>query len=485
MKKASIFRRAAEIAKSFAHSEKAGQDERIKFAQEQVARRVKQKKKREREADYAFMMQDSGMTQQELNGKLAAFRALGITNIGVHRFRACGLYKMNDEEALKTIERIKESADLEEELKRGFKRIGLGEKSLEDVQPDIDRFKALEKELLTADEKRWIAGKAGYLHPENMDDAQTEDLALDMEFSRRILRCNHEGFTAFHFYGKSIPERREFICDEERRRILRKLNSDESNAILDDKLMTYEVLSEFYGREMTAIESSGDFSKFREFFVNNDRAVIKPRFESLGKGIRLMEKPDDKDMRREFRALVDEYKSFLMEGFIDAAEELRVLNPDSVNTVRIIAWFDGEKTSIQSASMRIGHAGSFVDNVGAGGLTVSVDRETGVIDSDAIDEQGFRYETHPETGVRFKGNQLPAWDRALEVVRSVSGKIDGARYVGWDLACTKDHDWVIVEGNGKTGFYGAQAPKDRGVRREFLKTIGYDQNGLLYEDVEL
>lgn len=135
--------------------------------------------------------------------------------------------------------------------------------------------------------------------------------------------------------------------------------------------------------------------------------------------------------------------------------------------------------------MRIGHAGSFVDNVGAGGLTVSVDRETGIIDSDAIDERGFRYETHPETGVRFKGNQLPAWDRALEVVKAVSGRIDGARYVGWDLACTKDHDWVIVEGNGKTGFYGAQAPKDRGVRSEFLKTIGYDQSGLLYEDVEL
>ena len=306
-----------------------------------------------------------------------------------------------------------------------------------------------------------------------------------MEFSRRILRCNHEGYTAFHFHGKSIEERREFICDEERRRILRKLNCDESNAVLDDKLMTYEALSEFYGRDMTAVEGSGDYAKFRDFFAANDRAVIKPRFESLGKGIRLMERPDSSDMRGEFGRLLDEYGSFLMEGFIEAADELRVLNPDSVNTVRVIAWFDGESTSIQSASMRIGHAGSFVDNVGAGGLTVSVDKETGVIDSDAIDEAGFRYEVHPETGVRFKGCQLPAWDRAIEVVKAVSGRIDGARYVGWDLACTKDHDWVIVEGNGKTGFYGAQAPKDRGVRREFLETIGYDQNGLLYEDVEL
>lgn len=486
MSKPSIFKRAAALAKSLAKSEaKTDQEKRIEFAQQQVVRRVKQKRKNEREADYAFMMQDSGMTRQELDEKLQRFRTLDITTIGVHRYRACGLYLMDDEEALKTIALIKESAELEEDLKRGFKRVGLGEKTIEDMQEGIEEFKALESRLLTPAEKRSIANKAAYLHPEKMDDAEAEELALDMEFSRRILRCNHEGYTAFHFYGKSIAERREFICDEERRRILRKLNSDESNAILDDKLMTYEALSDFYGRDMAAIEGSGDYAKFSEFFSNNSRAVIKPRFESLGKGIRLMEKPDDKDMRSEFGSLVDEYGSFLMEGFIDAADEVRVLNPDSVNTVRVIAWFDGEKTAIQSASMRIGHAGSFVDNVGAGGLTVSVDKETGVIDSDAIDESGFRYETHPETGARFKGCQLPAWDRALEVVRGVSGKIDGAKYVGWDLACTKDHDWVIVEGNGKTGFYGAQAPKDRGVRREFLETIGYDQNGLLYEDVEL
>lgn len=486
MKKASIFRRAAGIARSLVgNGAETGKAKRIEFAQQQVADRVSRKRKRERDADLAFMSQDSGMSREELNAKLRDFRALGITTIGVHRFRACGLYKMEGEQALETIGLIKESADLEDDLKRGFKRMGLGEVSLEDLQPGIESFKALESRLLTADEKKRIAAKAAYLHPETMDDAETEDLALDMEFSRRILRCNHEGYTAFHFRDKSIPERREFICDEERRRILRKLNSDESNAILDDKLMTYEALSGFYGRDMAAVEGDGDYPEFCGFFTKNDMAVIKPRFESLGKGIRLMERPSDEDMRSEFRNLVDEYGSFLMEGFIDAAEELRALNPDSVNTVRIIAWFDGEKTAIQSASMRIGHAGSFVDNVGAGGLTVSVDRETGVIDSDAIDERGFRYETHPETGVRFRGCRLPAWDRALEVVRSVSGRIDGAKYVGWDLACTRDHNWVIVEGNGKTGFYGAQAPKDRGVRREFLETIGYDQNGLLYEDVEL
>jgi hypothetical protein len=153
--------------------------------------------------------------------------------------------------------------------------------------------------------------------------------------------------------------------------------------------------------------------------------------------------------------------------------------------VRFITHYDGKDTKIWSVSMRIGRAGSFVDNAGAGGVTVSIDKETGVIISDACDEAGFRYERHPETGIRFKGYQLPAWDKALEVVHSVVDKIEGATFVGWDLACTADHNWVIVEANGKTGFFGAQAPLDIGRRRDFLETIGAPARGVLCDEVVL
>ena len=170
MKKASVLSRAAGLAKSLIHSDaKSEREKRIEFAQQQVAGRVSRKKKRERDADFEFMSRDSGMSREELNEKLRAFRALDITTIGVHRYRACGLYKMDGDQALETIGLIKESAELEEELKRDFKRIGLGEKTLADVQEGIEKFKALESRLLTADEKKWIAAKAAYLHPEDMN----------------------------------------------------------------------------------------------------------------------------------------------------------------------------------------------------------------------------------------------------------------------------------------------------------------------------
>lgn len=486
MAKVSLLWRIGRSVKSlFVNDEKADTAERIEFSQRQVLRRDKKKKKGIRQAGYEEMMRDSGLTREELDEKLARFRAMGITGISFYRFRASALYKMSDEEARAALELLKESVKLEEELKWDFRLIDLGKKNYEDVQQRIDEFKALESKLMTPEAKKEIAMKAGYLHPENMTDEQIDELAMDMEFTRRILRYSHNGYVEFRFYEKTIAERRSFISGHERKMLLPLMNTEESVAVLDDKLLTYELLKDHFGRDMVNIGSEKDWFRFKAFFKNNDAAVIKPRFDSLGKGIRLIRRSEIKSLRKTFIELIDEYRRFLMEGYIDAAPEIRALNPDSVNTVRIIAYHDGDSTSIRSVSMRIGKAGSFVDNAGAGGITVAIDKDTGMIDSDGCDEKGFRYEKHPDTGITFKGYRLPAWDKALETVYDVAGRVEGAKYVGWDLACTSDHEWVIVEANGKTGFFGAQAPHDKGRRSEFLDTIGADPKGELYNEVAL
>ncbi len=480
-----LWRIGRSVKAVFVNDEKAGTAERIEFSQKQVDRRDRKKKRGIKQSGYEEMMQDSGLTREELDEKLARFRAMDITHLSFYRFRANGFYKMNDEEAKEALQKMKRSVEIEEDLKWDFRLIDLGKKDYDFAQPRIDELKALESELMTPAAKKEIAMKAGYLHPETMNEEQINDVAMDMEFTRRILRYSHNGYVEFHFYEKTIPERREFINGHERRMLLPLVNTEESIAILDDKLMTYERLKEWFGRDMVNIGSEKDWFRFKAFFDNNETAVIKPRFDSLGKGIKLIRKSDISSLRKTFIELIDDYRRFLMEGFIEPADEIRALNPDSVNTVRVIAYNNGETTSIRSASMRIGRAGSFVDNAGAGGITVAIDRETGVIDSDGCDEKGFRYEKHPDTGITFKGYQLPDWEKALEVVYSVADKIEGAKYVGWDLACTSEHKWVIVEANGKTGFFGAQAPHDWGRRKEFLNTIGADPRGALYNEVAL
>ena len=478
-----LWRAARSLKAALVNMEKSSQKKRVAFSQKQVERRDRLKKKGIRQAGYEFMFQESGLNKEELKVKADHFRDMGIVGFSASRFKNTGLYKMNDEQAREHLLKMKKSNELGRDLRWDYRLIDLGKLAYEDTYDKIDELKKLESEILTPEAKREFAEKVGYLHPEKMTDEEINDLVMDMEFTRRILRYSHNGYVQFHLHEKTIPERREFISGRERVMLMPIINTDESKAILDDKLLTYEKLKEWFGRDMVSISSEADYFKFKKFFENNKRAVIKPRFDSLGKGIKLIYRSDMESLRRGFIELIDEYRRFLMEGFIDAAPEVRALNPDSVNTVRFITHYDGEKVKIWSVSMRIGRAGSFVDNAGAGGVTVSVDKETGMIISDACDEAGFRYERHPETKIKFKGYQLPAWDKALEVVHSVVDKIEGATFVGWDLACTADHDWVIIEANGKTGFFGAQAPLDIGRRKDFLKTIGAPERGVLCDEI--
>jgi len=458
---------------------------RIEFAQQQVEKRKKASSESVLMDEYALMMEDSGLTQEELKARLSRLRKLKIAALPSYKFRVYGLYKMSDEDADKAMYMLKELEERRDDLRWDLRQIDLGRMSYEDIEQKVRDYKDLMKKALTADAKRRITGKAGYLHPEELDEEQLGEVAADMEFTKYVLKYSHVEYISFHFHEKTIPERREFICDLERLMLQPGINSAEAIATLDDKLLTYRKLKVFFKRDFVNVRSGMDYSKFERFFERNDKGVIKPRYGMLGKGVRLVRRDDYDDIRELYDELINEEQRHVIEGYIEAADEIRALNPDSVNTVRFITYFDGESVSIRSCSMRIGHAGSFVDNAGAGGMTVAVDKDTGIIISDGCDEKGFRYETHPDTGIRFKGYQLPAWDKALETLYAVTGEIDGAKYIGWDLACNKDYDSVIVEGNGRTGFVGAQAPMDTGRRREFFNTIGADPRGAIYNEIAL
>ena len=48
------------------------------------------------------------------------------------------------------------------------------------------------------------------------------------------------------------------------------------------------------------------------------------------------------------------------------------------------------------------------------------------------------------------------------------------RYIGWDLAYTKDNKWVVIEGNGMSQFIGPQTIWQRGIKKEvaaFMKDM--------------
>ena len=152
-------------------------------------------------------------------------------------------------------------------------------------------------------------------------------------------------------------------------------------------------------------------------------------------------------------------------------EKIHNLNPDSVNTVRCVTFVNGKDVSVQDCFMKVGRKGSFVDNGGSGGIIVHIDKESGILDSNGIDEDGIIYEKHPDHDYVFNGYQLPNWVDALKLAKCIALKINEAKYVGWDLTCNTSGEWIVVEGNALTQFLGQQATIQRGCRRRFMKDV--------------
>lgn len=114
--------------------------------------------------------------------------------------------------------------------------------------------------------------------------------------------------------------------------------------------------------------------------------------------------------------------------------------------------------------MRVGRAGSFVDNGAARGILVGVDNKTGCLTTDGSDELGRCYTAHPDSGVVFKGFQLPEWDQLRKLCVELAERMSDVQYIGWDLAYS-EHGWVLVEGNSRSEMMLPQIAFKRGIKK--------------------
>ena len=162
--------------------------------------------------------------------------------------------------------------------------------------------------------------------------------------------------------------------------------------------------------------------------------------------------------------------NWVVEELVVQHPETAVWNESSVNTVRVPSFRTPEGVYILQPFFRTGRKGSIVDNAGQGGVFAVFDPETGVITTDGVNEFGGRYPTHPDSGIRFKGWQIPYWKELKSLVAEVHQSLpEHHRYVGFDFALNKDGQWVLIEGNW--GQMVGQMAELKGIRRQFIEHI--------------
>ena len=112
--------------------------------------------------------------------------------------------------------------------------------------------------------------------------------------------------------------------------------------------------------------------------------------------------------------------TWLLEERVIQRKEMGCFNESSVNTVRCMTFKTRDGIVVPYCFMRTGRNGAFVDNGGSGGLLMGIDVTNGVVDTDALDEYGVKYETHPDSGIAFKGFVIPEWGELLAICKNAA-----------------------------------------------------------------
>ena len=289
---------------------------------------------------------------------------------------------------------------------------------------------------------------------------------IDMCHETLLHVTYYEEYKLYDFAHKSDAERRAYLTDAVRNKICRKINAASEQAVVMDKYRTAQYFSDFYRRPFMLFDGDTSVSEFTDFASALGEVVAKPVDECAGRGVQLLTANSSEGWKSHYEVLKTSKRRYIVEERIIQAEEMSRWS-DSVNTIRMnTLQYKGQVCGF-TAFLRTGRLGSFVDNGAQGGLFASIDTETGAIITDAYDEQGCRYTSHPDSGMRYQSVQIPRWSELVEMTTTMAQRLSKVAYIGWDLALT-NNGWVLVEAN-KGEFIAQQLTLGRGLRQEFLE----------------
>ena len=136
----------------------------------------------------------------------------------------------------------------------------------------------------------------------------------------------------------------------------------------------------------------------------------------------------------------------IFQEVVSQSEFMASLNPDSVNTIRLVTLNINGNCSVLSSFIRMGTRGSFVDNLCSGGGALVGLNQDGELNSFGIRKDYSKCFETP-TGLPFKDLTVPDWKTIKETVISFHLHIPYADLIGWDIAIEKDGRPIVIEVN--------------------------------------
>jgi hypothetical protein len=145
------------------------------------------------------------------------------------------------------------------------------------------------------------------------------------------------------------------------------------------------------------------------------------------------------------QTISDEVGGILIERYLEQHPRLAAYNESSANTVRVLVrqMEDGSVVCL-GAFLRVGRAGSLIDNGDAGGIIFPLDLHSGRIQAGFSTKSfGTFFPAHPDSGVAMEGEVLYGFQEALELSRQVLHAFPEINFAGADIAITAQGPVVL------------------------------------------
>lgn len=317
-------------------------------------------------------------------------------------------------------------------------------------EKDLARFVATTLEFAA----HWVGDVLRLISDERAYDT-------DLRLSTRI-GLWRRGFLShgYEFYSLDENDPAEFMSHYQHRRVASRVNRHASD-LLDHKIIFQRYMGEEHDDVLPALlgyvhdgvvhQPDGDKRPFRDWLSSRSTGfVVKRSLGGQGTYVYVVTVADDgftvnggTETADELAAAVQS-DDWIITDLIEQADYAAEIFPDSVNTLRLTTLLDSETGDpfIASAVHRFGtNASAPVDNWSGGGACARVDADSGVLTKGAaFPEKGTMHavDTHPDTGARMTGVEIPNWERVRERVLELADEMRLTPYVAWDVVLTDD-----------------------------------------------
>ena len=284
-------------------------------------------------------------------------------------------------------------------------------------------------------------------------------MLVDFLWSVLFYGCSSMDYFLYKWFLLNRRGRSAFVTERYENKFIRNHTSGKLAGIIDNKEETLHYFSDFIQRDWCGQRYHNTESDFLKFANAHEKAIVKPPEGFGGVGVHII------DTCRDNPGWLFQYckdNHLMVEALIEQNEKLNLLNPSSVNTIRVLV-LDGE---IIGATVRIGAGKAIVDNAHSGGFFAAIDIQSGIVISQAMNYRDEHYFARPDTGVVIPGFRIPFWDDCKDFVILASKTMTELKLLGFDIAITPNGP-TLVEVNSKPCLRLIQAPLGRGIKQFF------------------